>query len=748
LCLQWHTEAKQRLSGKQKALNFFYMLSWLQTSTPMCDADWAKHYQTGIKHYEKDAHNAGSTVQRLLPHRSCADHSVNNFSWEDLSWYPETKLSARRVLHQLSGYVDSGQVMALLGPSGGGKTTLLDILAMRKTVGRIEGSVRVNGQERRPCEFQRASAFILQESILLPTLTVGETLCFYAEMLLPQHTSLPQKKKRVGEVLTLVGLSTSYNMLVGGTLASGINMHGISSGERKRLSIAAAMLPKPDLVFADEPTTGIDAFASLKIVEIFKDLAMQGKTVVVSIHQPRDAIWSLFDQLYLLSEGRLMYTGSPAGAITWFDSMNCKPPEGVSVADWLLDVVTLGFEKDMINWKCLADASELLHASNEFCKDDRMKSIRRKLQEAHHSAEAQGNEGILWPDTTGITVDTYTAVSTLMWQTRALMERHVLNYSRNLGNALARILLALVSGVLVGISYSALRHADESDPHNIQNRLGSLFFCCIILMMSPNCSMGLFVADRRFYSAEAAAQLYPSLAYYVPLAFCEVAVNMFAVIVFWAPVSLLTGAGQHSNASFILGFIICGLVQLCGAQIVSFCAMLFPNQELAFVSSVAANIIAFITGGFLVKTGNLPASIAWIRFLSPVKFGFHAFAINELADHTYNVGAQVATLDAALRQACLAPTDSAKAAHPFISWWFRRSSLQPLTQTLLGDIFECIDPCLFNVFQNGGEALKCLQLDEPSATSMLPSLVFLIGQVLTLQIGGWLCLRFLHHERR
>jgi ATP-binding cassette subfamily G (WHITE) protein 2 len=519
----------------------------------------------------------------------------------------------------------------------------------------------------------------------------------------------------------------------------------LSTGERKRLSIAAAILLKPVLVFADEPTSGIDSFASLRVVEVLKGLAGGGRAVVVTLHQPRDAVWRLFDKLYLLSEGRLLYSGPPSGAVSWFSSLGYQAPSSVSVADWLLDLVAIGFDKTELGWPCLESTSDVVDASAKFSRGELATQIKEEIAASLRAARKEERAGRLWPQR-------HSPPDTApVWaQTRALLVRHVLNYSRNLGNVVARLLLSLVAGLLVGVCYSDLRWQEDDDSRNLRNRMGSLFFCCLILMMSPNASMGLFVADRRFYSSEAAAHLYGSFSYYGPLALCELLVNLTAAGLFWTPVCLLSGAGQRHARGYLQGLVVCGLTQLCGAQVVNFCAMLLPNQELAFVASVAANVASFITAGFLIKTRNLPWYCAWIRFASPVKFGFHALVLNEFVDQRFDLLRQVDQLSAAVcevgKSGCLRP---GVVEPPLaVAWWLRRPEFQSATRAVLGGILESIDPCLFDTVRDGRQALACLQLDEPSAHSMLPSLMTLLLHLITLHLLGWLCLRHLHKERR
>jgi len=659
----------------------------------------------------------------------------SGLGWHHVSWHAEAASGPeRRVLHNLSGYAARGQVTAMLGPSGSGKTTLLDILAWRKTVGKTEGTVLFEGCERRSGSFQCESSYVPHEDGFLPTLTVLETMQYHAAMRPPRRLSSASKpssgatSEDIDEVLGLVGLLGARRTMVGGVLPGGLNLRGLSGGERKRLNLAAAMLSDPSLVFADEPTSGLDTMASLKVLQVLKEVASHGKVVLLTVHQPRGSIWRLFDQLYLLSEGWLMYTGSTSEASAWFESLGFEAPAGVSPADWLLDLVTVGFDKGLVSWRCCGDAEGVAAASQKFLVSEQMKRV---LQEATYRSGRLRSK---------VDVDG-TAPRQMPWtvQFRTLLWRHALNYARNLGNVVARLFLSVASGLVVGACYTGLRTAYAEDARGIPDRLGALFFVCVVLMITPNCTMALFSADRRFYAAESAAHLYGSLSYYIPLAMCELLLNFVAAGLFWIPVSLLSGMRQDIEG-MACGLLLCGLVQLCGAQITNFSALLFPNQELAFVGSVALNVLSFITSGFLVRTQDLLFCVRWLRYTSPVKLGFQALALSELSQHSYDSGMQLEALRVALQNATGRDSSAGGA------WWLRQPPLRHMVTHVLDEVLPCVDPCISGMVVNGREALSCLGLEEPD--TILAAVLGLIGQLLTLHLAGWLCLRHLHGERR
>ena len=272
----------------------------------------------------------------------------------DLAWHDVTcvvtdaqTLLQKQVLHPCSGIAVPGETMALMGPSGAGKSTLLDLLAGRKAVGRLGGTVLMNG---RPCGtlFKRISAYVAQEDVFVPTMTATETLVFHATLTLPSAVDGAERGARIADVLRLMGLWRARHTQVGGALPGGILVRGLSGGEKRRLNIGCALIASPSLLFLDEPTTGLDSFAALNVMEHMRDLAGMGHTVIASIHQPRAAIWEMFHKVTVLSEGYQLYFGRPEDARAWFgDALGYDYDLGRdgAVSDWMMDLVSVGFAK-------------------------------------------------------------------------------------------------------------------------------------------------------------------------------------------------------------------------------------------------------------------------------------------------------------------------------------------------------------------------------------------------------------------
>ncbi|KIY98282.1 ABC transporter G family protein, partial [Monoraphidium neglectum] len=249
--------------------------------------------------------------------------------WQRIGCSYRAAAGTKVVLQDVYGRASPGEMQALLGPSGAGKSTLMDILAQRKSVGTLTGQLLVSG---RPVArgFIRKTAYVPQEDNFVPTMTTMETMRFYAAIILPDEMGRAGRQQRLEEVLDAVGLGTHHKTLVGGVLPGGLMLRGLSGGERKRLSIAVGILAAPSVVYLDEPTSGLDSFAALTVMGYMKRMARtNGQVVIASIHQPRSAIWSMFDTVTLLSCGRLMYTGIRDGLVEWFASRGFEYDAGV-----------------------------------------------------------------------------------------------------------------------------------------------------------------------------------------------------------------------------------------------------------------------------------------------------------------------------------------------------------------------------------------------------------------------------------
>jgi ABC-type multidrug transport system ATPase subunit len=226
----------------------------------------------------------------------------------------------------VSASLRPGTFTAVLGGSGAGKTILLNTLAERMTASSTRnGAITFNGQ---PGLQGVRYAYVMQQDVLLPTLTVRETLRYSAELRLPGAVD---RSQLVDEVILELGLKECADNRVG----------GCSGGERRRVSIGVQMLGNPSVLLFDEPTTGLDAASAFQLVRTLKNLAAKGRTVITTIHQPRSEIWDLFDNLMVMSRGSPVYSGPRQDCMPWFTDIGYTLPPFVNPAEFIVDLAAI-----------------------------------------------------------------------------------------------------------------------------------------------------------------------------------------------------------------------------------------------------------------------------------------------------------------------------------------------------------------------------------------------------------------------
>ncbi|KAJ3158376.1 hypothetical protein HDU86_002842 [Geranomyces michiganensis] len=241
----------------------------------------------------------------------------------------------KTILENIDGEIHPGRVLAIMGPSGAGKSTFLDIIAGKTKRGELDGSMLVNGRMMGKGRYRRLVGFVDQDDILMETLTVRETLMFSANMRLPESMSRVAKHARVQEVMEVLGLTHIANSRIGGVMTR----RGISGGEKRRVSIGVELVTNPAVLYLDEPTSGLDSHNAHSVVRTIADLAHRsGKTVVFTIHQPRSDVYAMFDDVCVLTAGRVMYFGPADAMEQHFTAQGSPCPRSYNIADWVLDL--------------------------------------------------------------------------------------------------------------------------------------------------------------------------------------------------------------------------------------------------------------------------------------------------------------------------------------------------------------------------------------------------------------------------
>lgn len=524
---------------------------------------------------------------------------------EEKSTWLKQKYEHTQILNEVSGIAEPGTLVAIMGPSGAGKTTLLATISQRLK-GDVEGNILVNGKSVSKSIMTRISGFVPQKDLNLLSLTVYEHLQLMAQFKMDRRLSSSHRKRRVLSLLTELGLSTCANT----------RLSALSGGERKKVSLAAEMLTDPPLLFCDEPTTGLDSYSACTVLEKLRQLAVQGKTVVCSIHQPASGIFDLFHSVILLAPGgQLAFQGDPQEAFYFFSSLDLVCPTSYNLAEFLvtqLSVSNVDDKKVSTNFIC-----------SQFHKSTSGEVLFKKLEKIQFSQNEISNDfGYNVPDSE---FQKYELIKPpKMWtQLYWLVWRSFVDIFRNPQDQLIRLAFYMFIALLISTPYVGL----TIDQKGIQNMQGFLYLVIVETIFTFAYSVyHTFPSEIPMLLREISNGLYSPGPYYlskmiVLLPRAVIEPTLFSILVFYV-------AGLFGGIIDIFQF--CVPVIACAVAGTAYgCLISAMFESIATGSLVAVPIeqISLLFCGIYLSLSNAPVYLSWIKYMSMFYFGIEAVSI-------------------------------------------------------------------------------------------------------------------------
>ncbi|KAH9288446.1 hypothetical protein KI387_032563 [Taxus chinensis] len=516
-----------------------------------------------------------------------------------------------QLLRNITGAFRPGVLTTLMGVSGAGKTTLMDVLAGRKTGGYVEGDIYISGYPKVQETFARISGYCEQNDIHSPQVTVYESLIYSASLRLAPEIDGKTKKLFVNEVMELVELDNSKDALVG---IPGVS--GLSTEQRKRLTIAVELVANPSIIFMDEPTSGLDARAAAIVMRAVRNTVDTGRTVVCTIHQPSIDIFESFDELLLMKQGGEIIYADALGhhskkVIKYFEAIPGVPKikDKYNPATWMLEVTSIAVEQRLgVDFAQVYKESTLYQQNEELVKE--FSRPARDAEDLHFPSQFAQN--------------TWKQFTACLW-------KQYWAYWRSPGYNLVRLSFTLIEAVLFGIIYWQ-KGTKINDQQDLFTMMGAIYGATLSIGINNCSTVQPFVdVERSVFYREKAAGMYSPIAYALAQVVIELPCVLFQTVLYGIITYSAMGYEWSGDKFFWYLF-----VTYCTFLYFTYFGMLTvsitPNAQFGAIIASTFYFLFNLFSGFVVPKPDIPGWWVWYYWICPTGWTLNGLITTQYGD--------------------------------------------------------------------------------------------------------------------
>ncbi|TFY58327.1 hypothetical protein EVG20_g8195 [Dentipellis fragilis] len=514
------------------------------------------------------------------------------FTWEKLDYFVPVPGGTRQLLNNVYGYVKPGTLTALMGASGAGKTTCLDVLAQRKNIGVVSGDIFVDG---RPLDgdFARGTAYAEQMDVHEPTTTIREAMRFSAYLRQPAHVPKEEKDAYVEDMIELLELQELADAIV----------WSLGVEARKRLTIGVELASKPELLlFLDEPTSGLDAQSAWNLVRFLRKLADSGQAILCTIHQPSSLLFESFDRLLLLGRGgNTIYFGDIGEDSSvmreYFARNGAVCPGNVNPAEYMLEAIGAGVTPRIgpKDWKDI------------WLESPECEKVKKEIADIKAKALAKGEEGS----------KKHSMYATpFIYQLQIVVARNFRALWRSPEYVFTRLFSHLIVSLLVSLPFLQLGNSAQ----DLQYRVFGIFFASILPGLVIPQLMPIFIYNRRTFIREASSRIYSPYVFAIGQLLGEIPYSVLCAILYWVLMVYPMGFGKGAAGTNGTGFqlLVVLVTELFAVSLGQLIASISPSVQISVLWTPPLSVIL---GNFCGVTIPYPAMAhffkSWLYQVDP-----------------------------------------------------------------------------------------------------------------------------------
>lgn len=511
---------------------------------------------------------------------------------------------SKEILHKVNAVFKPGMINAIMGPSGSGKSSLLNLISGRLhssifSTFATTGSIMFNNTKISEKMFKKVCSFVSQDDDhLLAALTVRETFKFAAALRL-HHLTSDERTSKINDLIRALGLTHCQNNIVGCEF-----LKGISGGERRRVTMGIQLLNDSPILLLDEPTSGLDSFVSATILEILENLCFEsGRTVIITIHQPRSELFKRFGNVLLLAKfGRTAYNGSPENMVKHFNSLSYVCPAFTNVADFFLDITSVNTQNEQnevtskarlqIILKSWEDHLDTSKADSPSFSEEKMISQENFLSEYAYSIRIPCNIALAYVIN---------------------LRRQFTTTRRNFDSLMSRI--AQIPGV--GVIFALFWAPIKNDYASISDRLGLAQESTALYFIGMLSNLACYPAERDYFYEEYLDEVYGIAPFFLAYMTLELPLAALAAVVYAAFTVMVCGLPRTAGNFF--GTMYCSfLIATCGESLGIMTNTLFERP--GFVVNCISVILSIGTQLSGLMSLHMSRVLKGINYLNPLNY--------------------------------------------------------------------------------------------------------------------------------